>query len=186
MLKVEVKYDIIFKDILEVVRMIGMSQIRKRLIYGILIGAAIGIIGIAITLIWAINVVNSYKEGTNKEYVAKYTTEVVMLNRDVIQGETITDNMLYTEGSVSSQYISGLMMAALLLEGTLNIELSNPKETPYLTMTQKWLEHVGAKVDISKDFKHISVAGPVEIKAFDVAVPSDWEAVAFPLIAALM
>ena len=76
--------------------MIGMSQIRKRLIYGILIGVAIGIIGIAITLVWALNVVNSYKKGTNKEYVAKYTTEVVMLNRDVIQGETIKDDMLTT------------------------------------------------------------------------------------------
>ena len=74
--------------------MIGMSQIRKRLIYGILIGAGIGIIGIAITLIWSISVVNSYKEGTNKEYIANYTTEIAMLNRDVIQGETITDDML--------------------------------------------------------------------------------------------
>jgi len=76
--------------------MIGMSQIRKRLLYGILIGAGIGVIGIAITLIWSISVVNSYKEGTNKEYIANYTTEVVMLNRDVIQGETITNDMLTT------------------------------------------------------------------------------------------
>jgi len=76
--------------------MIGMSQIRKRLIYGILIGVGIGIIGIAITLVWSIKVVNSYKDGTNKEYIAKYTTEVVMLNRDVIQGEKITDDMLMT------------------------------------------------------------------------------------------
>ena len=45
-----------------------------------------------------------------------------------------------TDGAVSSQYISGLMMSALLMEGTLRIELSDPKETPYLTMTQKWLE----------------------------------------------
>ena len=76
--------------------MIGMSQIRKRLIYGILIGAGIGIFGIGITLIWALGVVKSYKNGTNKEYLAKHTTEVVMLNRDVIQGETITDSMLTT------------------------------------------------------------------------------------------
>jgi len=76
--------------------MIGMSQIRKRLIYGILIGAGIGVIGIAIAIIWAVNVVNSYKDGTNEDYVANYTTEVVMLNKDVIQGETITDTMLTT------------------------------------------------------------------------------------------
>lgn len=74
--------------------MIGMSQIRKRLIYGILIGAGIGIIGIGITVAIAVNTVNSYKNGTNKEYIAKYTTEVVMLNRDVVQGETIKEDML--------------------------------------------------------------------------------------------
>lgn len=76
--------------------MIGMSQIRKRLVYGILIGAGIGVIGIAITIAIAVRTVNSYKDGTNKEYIANHTTEVVMLNRDVIQGETITDSMLTT------------------------------------------------------------------------------------------
>ena len=76
--------------------MIGMSQIRKRLIYGILIGAGIGVVGIVITAIWAVSVVNSYKDGTNKEYIANHTTEVVMLNDDVIQGETITADMLTT------------------------------------------------------------------------------------------
>ena len=74
--------------------MIGMSQIRKRLIYGILIGAGIGIIGIVITVIIAARTVNSYKNGTNKEYIANYTTEVVMLNRNVVQGETIKEDML--------------------------------------------------------------------------------------------
>lgn len=104
-----------------------------------------------------------------------------LLIKGPIQPGTVT-----TAGEVSSQYISGMMMAALRLNGTLNIELTNPKETPYLTMTQKWLESVGAKVEISEDFKHIKVHGPVQIKAFDRTVPSDWEGVAFPLIAALL
>lgn len=91
-----------------------------------------------------------------------------------------------TAGEVSSQYISGMMMAALRVEGGIELELTNPKETPYLTMTQKWLEKAGAHVEISSDFKHIKVDGPVNIKAFDSTVPSDWEGVAFPLIAALL
>jgi 3-phosphoshikimate 1-carboxyvinyltransferase len=53
-------------------------------------------------------------------------------------------------------------------------------------MTKLWLESVGVPVQISPDFKHISVTGPVPFKAFDRAVPSDWEGVAFPLIAALI
>ncbi len=102
----------------------------------------------------------------------------------VIKGPVSAKNTVRTEGSVSSQYISGLMMAALRMKETLNIELSKPTETPYLTMTQKWLEKIGAKVHISEDFKKISVTPPAEIKAFDCTIPSDWEAVAFPLIAA--
>ena len=100
-------------------------------------------------------------------------------------GPIDVNKKLVTEGALS-QYISGFMMAASKLNGTLNMELTNPKETPYLTMTKLWLESVGVPVKISDDFKTVSVTGPVQIKAFDKAVPSDWEGVAFPLIAALI
>ena len=100
-------------------------------------------------------------------------------------GPIDVNKKLITEGALS-QYISGFMMAASRLNGTLEMELWNPKETPYLTMTKLWLESVGVPVKISDDFKKISVTGPVPFKAFDKAVPSDWEGVAFPLIAALI
>ena len=104
----------------------------------------------------------------------------------IIKGPIVAGRKVLTEGAVSSQYISGLMMAALRLSGTFHIELTNPKETPYLTMTQKWLEHIGAEVSISPDFKQIAVTAPKSLNAFDCTIPSDWEAVAFPLIAALL
>ena len=100
-------------------------------------------------------------------------------------GPIDVNKKLITEGALS-QYISGFMMAASRLNGTLEMELWNPKETPYLTMTKLWLESVGVPVKISDDFKKISVTGPVPFKSFDKAVPSDWEGVAFPLIAALI
>ena len=107
-------------------------------------------------------------------------------------GPIDVNKKLVTEGALS-QYISGFMMAASRLNGTLKIELTNPKETPYLTMTKLWLESLGVPVQISPDFKEISVKGlvdaegkPAPFKAFDRAVPSDWEGVAFPLIAALI
>lgn len=104
----------------------------------------------------------------------------------IIKGPISAKNTVKTEGAVSSQYISGLMMSAILMEGTLHINLSDPKETPYLTMTQKWLEKVGVKCRISQDFKQIEVDGGVDLKAFDTTIPSDWEGVAFPLVAALI
>ncbi len=91
-----------------------------------------------------------------------------------------------TAGEISSQYITGIMLAATRLNGTTQINLTNPKETPYLTMTQKWLEKVNVKTDISPDYKKITVEGPVNIKSFETTIPSDWEAVAFPLVAALL
>ena len=104
----------------------------------------------------------------------------------LVKGPVRNQKKVVTGGTVSSQYISGLMMAALRLDSPVEIELTDPKETPYLTMTQKWLESVGAKVFISEDFKHITVAKPESLKAFDTTIPSDWEGVAFPLIAALI
>ena len=95
------------------------------------------------------------------------------------------NGVLHTEGALS-QYISGFMMAAARLDGTLEIELENPQETPYLTMTKYWLENVGVKADISEDFKKISVSGSSAVKSFDKVIPSDWEGIAFPLISALL
>lgn len=105
----------------------------------------------------------------------------------IIKGPVGEDSRhVTTGGTISSQYISGLMMAALRLNDTLHIELTDPKETPYLVMTQKWLEKVGANVSVSPDFKHIDVTGCGVFRSFDATVPSDWEGVAFPLIAALL
>ena len=103
----------------------------------------------------------------------------------VIQGP-IRSGTVKTEGEVSSQYISGLMMAGILVDGGISIELSNPKETPYLTMTQKWLQKVGVECFVSDDFKKIRVGSKKDIEPFVVTVPSDWEAVAYPLVAALI
>ncbi len=104
----------------------------------------------------------------------------------VVKGPCKGKSVIHTEGSISSQYITGLMMAALRIKEGIQIELSDPKEMPYLTMTKIWLEEFGAKVEISDDFKHISVKGSETISARDSTIPSDWEGVAFPLLAAIL
>lgn len=74
--------------------MIGMNQIKKRLINGILIGLGIGLVLVIVVALLANNVVKGYKEGTNKNFLKDYTVEVVTLNQDIVQGETITADML--------------------------------------------------------------------------------------------
>lgn len=104
----------------------------------------------------------------------------------IVRGPCKEGLAVKTEGSISSQYITGLMMAALRMKEPLLIELTDPKETPYLTMTKIWLERFGAKVTISDDFKRIQVTAPKTITAQDSVIPSDWEGVAFPLLAAII
>lgn len=74
--------------------MIGMNQIKKRLINGILIGLAVGLVFVIVTIIISSNIVKGYQEGTNENFLQNYTSEVVTFTRDVVQGETITVDML--------------------------------------------------------------------------------------------
>lgn len=76
--------------------MIGMNQIKKRLLNGILIGLAIGLVIVIVVIIISSSIVKGYKEGTNKNFLADYTGLVVTFTRDIIQGEKITSDMLQT------------------------------------------------------------------------------------------
>lgn len=96
--------------------MIGMSQIKKKTLQGVAIGAAIGVIGIGITIFCSYRIVKSYENGTNKNYIKNYTTNVAVLTKDVIQGEVITDDIIENvrinkntvpEGALTSGEIAG-------------------------------------------------------------------------------
>lgn len=102
-----------------------------------------------------------------------------VISKGISAGHVVTDGRL-------SQYISGLMMASPLMEGELTMELTDPKETPYLTMTQQWLASAGVTTEVSLDYRHIRARGPASVQAKKSVIPSDWEGVAFPLIAALL
>lgn len=100
-------------------------------------------------------------------------------------GPITSKKILNTEGKLS-QYISGFMMASSKMDGELQINLSNPQETPYLTMTQTVLKEVGIESTISTDYKKINVKCGKKIEGFKTTIASDWEGVAFPLVAALV
>lgn len=95
--------------------MIGMSQIRKKLYTGIAIGAAVGVVGIGITVWWSIATIKSYESGTNEKYNANFTKNVCVLNKDVVQGQSITADMLTTirvnQGTVPTGAINSTAVA---------------------------------------------------------------------------
>lgn len=74
--------------------MIGMNQIKKRLINGILIGLGIGLVIVIVILIITNNIVKGYEEGTSERFNEQYMTTVQTFNRDIIQGEKITESMV--------------------------------------------------------------------------------------------
>ena len=127
------------------------------------------------------HVVDALKQLGCEAYVSRPGTDAPPL---IIRGPISKRNVV-TDGSLS-QYVSGMMMAASRLSGTLDITLTDPKETPYLSMTRLWLEELGMKVSVSDDFKRICVRGGFGLSHFDKTIPSDWEALAFPLVAALI
>ena len=127
------------------------------------------------------HVVDALRQLGCEAYASRPDTDAPPL---IIRGP-LSKRSVVTDGSLS-QYVSGMMMAASRLEGGLDITLIDPKETPYLSMTRLWLEELGVGVSVSDDFKHICVKGGGALPPFDKTIPSDWEAIAFPLVAALI
>lgn len=88
---------------------------------------------------------------------------------------------------VLSQQISGLLMAGARLPGTTVIDLRTPKETPFVKMTIGWLDSIGIEVTYDeKKMDHFEITGPKPYTPFDRRIPSDWEAAAFPMVAAVI
>lgn len=84
-----------------------------------------------------------------------------------------------------SQYISAILLSSPLLEGTTRIELEDVREKPYLQMTVDWMSRQRVKIDYDREkYRFFEVKGPQAYRTVDTRIPSDWESVAFPLVAA--
>ncbi|MGI6404585.1 MAG: 3-phosphoshikimate 1-carboxyvinyltransferase [Oscillospiraceae bacterium] len=87
----------------------------------------------------------------------------------------------------TSQYISSLMIAAPICQGTMRITTQKPTETPYLDMTIKWLREAGITVNYDEaGHKWFEIAGGQRYLPFEKVIPSDWSSVAFPTVAGLV
>ena len=94
-----------------------------------------------------------------------------------IRGKKLSGNEILLDGSVSSQYISALMMIAPVLTDGLKIKLEgNIISTPYIKMTAKMMEDFGVKVIFEN--KTINIA-PQKYKSVDFRVEADWSAASY-------
>ena len=94
----------------------------------------------------------------------------------------IKNGRCVTDGSVSSQLLTGLLMALPLADGDSEIEVLNLKSKPYIDMTIQVLEEFGIKI-INNNYRHFLVPGNQKYHARNFTVEGDWSGGAFLLVA---
>lgn len=87
-------------------------------------------------------------------------------------------------GNISSQYISGLLMAAPLLDGEVRIELSSPLESrPYVDLTIAVMEAFGVRVESNEDSFIVPADQSYQAPKDPIIIEGDWSQAAFFLVA---
>ena len=94
-----------------------------------------------------------------------------------IFGSALTGGEIHLNGSVSSQYISALMMIAPLMIKGLKIHLDGKIiSKPYIEMTIQMMQEFGATVELTDNTIYIR---PQEYQPIEYYVESDWSAASY-------
>lgn len=94
-----------------------------------------------------------------------------------IHGTQLEGGMIEIDGSVSSQYISALMMSAPYMKQGLSIKLlGNIASVPYILMTQSLMKTYGAEVEFSGDLIKVSSK---KYDGIDYSVEGDWSGASY-------
>jgi 3-phosphoshikimate 1-carboxyvinyltransferase len=95
----------------------------------------------------------------------------------------IRGGKLEIDGSVSSQLLTGLLIALPLASKDSDIKVNNLKSRPYIDMTLQILKDFGISVQ-NNDYCNFHIGGNQSFKARRYQVESDWSGGAFLLVAA--
>jgi 3-phosphoshikimate 1-carboxyvinyltransferase len=94
----------------------------------------------------------------------------------------LTGGQCDIDGSVSSQLLTGLLMALPLATKDSVIKVNNLKSKPYIDMTIQILKSFGITVE-NKDYKLFHIPGNQKYTADNYTVEGDWSGGAFLLVA---
>jgi 3-phosphoshikimate 1-carboxyvinyltransferase len=86
------------------------------------------------------------------------------------------------DGSVSSQLLTGLLMALPLAAGNSEIRVNNLKSKPYIDMTLQILKSFGISVE-NRDYRLFRIQGNQKYIPHSYTVEGDWSGGAFLLVA---
>lgn len=89
------------------------------------------------------------------------------------------------DGSMSSQFVTGLLIALPLAMEDTTIEVRGAVSTPYIDMTLETLERFGVEVMYNEgDYSQFYIEGGQEFQPVDYTIESDWSAAAMIMVAA--
>ncbi|MCK9521766.1 MAG: 3-phosphoshikimate 1-carboxyvinyltransferase [Proteobacteria bacterium] len=87
------------------------------------------------------------------------------------------------DGTTSSQFLTGLLMAATRAAQPLRIQSPGLKSRPYVQMTLDLLRSAGAQIEADERLENYVVAGNTAYAPLRYQVPGDWSGAAFLLVA---
>ncbi|ASZ11540.1 3-phosphoshikimate 1-carboxyvinyltransferase [Chitinophaga pendula] len=87
------------------------------------------------------------------------------------------------DGSLSSQFLTGLLMAFGSVAEHVTITVKDLKSKPYIALTLQLMEQFGVKVE-QHDFEQFRFGSKQRYQAGDYTVEGDWSGAAFLLVAA--
>lgn len=101
----------------------------------------------------------------------------------IIEGEA-SKYEIEIDGSLSSQFLTGLLIVAPFLKADTEIRVLNLKSIPYIEMTIDLINHFGLEVE-NNDFKVFNIKGNQRIiSPVEYRVEGDWSAASFHVVAA--
>ena len=86
--------------------------------------------------------------------------------------------------AVTSQYLSSLLIALPLAEKDSIIRVPLLYEAPYVTMTLRWLERLGIRLEADPDYREFRVPGGQKYRPFDEYIAADFSSATFFMVAA--
>jgi len=86
------------------------------------------------------------------------------------------------DGSVSSQVLTGLLMALPLAENDSELEVTDLQSKPYIDMTLELLNIFGISI-VNENYQKFKIKGNQQYKACEYTIEGDWSNTAFLLVA---
>lgn len=89
----------------------------------------------------------------------------------------------YVDGSLSSQILTGMLIALPMATGDTMLSVDNLKSIPYIDMTLQIIQEFGAELS-QTDYERFSIKGNQKYKAREYSIEGDWSGASFHVVAA--